>query len=115
MSEPQSGPEPDAGKDALVVGSLRLDYKRKLVILDGKENPQLTPKEFGLLYELARCMPDPIDRTALYKKVWGMDPPSEGSLKTVDVHVRRIRLKLGWSGDQWLSYVNGRGYRLAVQ
>jgi DNA-binding response OmpR family regulator len=39
-----------------------------------------------------------------------MDPPSEGSLKTVDVHVRRIRIKLGWRSDRWLISISGRGY-----
>ncbi|MBI3553952.1 MAG: response regulator transcription factor [Elusimicrobia bacterium] len=105
---------PEGKRDVLALGALRLDYKRKLVIVDGNENPRLTPKEFGLLFELARRTPDPIDRTELYKLVWGMEPPSEGSLKTVDVHARRIRLKLGWSADRWLSYVHGRGYRLAA-
>ena len=92
------------------VGELSLDYGRKLVVFKGKEFPHLTPKEFGLLYELAGRSPEPEDRTALYQKVWGMDPPSEGSLKTVDVHVRRIRLKLGWRSDRWLIGVHGRGY-----
>jgi DNA-binding response OmpR family regulator len=41
-----------------------------------------------------------------------VEPPSEGVLKTVEVHVRRIRLKLGWKSDQWLVSVSGRGYAL---
>jgi DNA-binding response OmpR family regulator len=105
---------PAGGASArLTVGSLSLDYARKLVVLGGKEHPELTPKEFGMLYALALCSPEPIDRTTIYREVWGMEPPSEGSLKTVDVHARRVRLKLGWAADQWLSFVHGRGYRLA--
>ncbi|MFA6315903.1 MAG: response regulator transcription factor [Elusimicrobiota bacterium] len=92
------------------VGDLRLDYGRKTVFLKGKDYPHLTPKEFSLLYELACRSPEPEDRVELYKKVWGMDPPSEGALRTVDVHVRRIRLKLGWRSDRWLTAVSGRGY-----
>ncbi|MDD5627480.1 MAG: response regulator transcription factor [Elusimicrobia bacterium] len=91
-------------------GALTLDYGRKLVSFKGKEYAHLTPMEFGLLYELAGRSPEPADRVTLYQKVWGLDPPSEGSLKTVDVHVRRIRLKLGWSSDRWLVSVSGRGY-----
>jgi DNA-binding response OmpR family regulator len=34
------------------------------------------------------------------------------ALKTVEVHVRRVRLKLGWKSDQWLVSVSGRGYAL---
>ncbi|MEK7384231.1 MAG: response regulator transcription factor [Elusimicrobiota bacterium] len=93
-------------------GSLALDYARKLVILGGKEHPHLTPKEFELLYYLAKRAPNPTDRAAVYHDVWGVEAPSEGSLKTVEVHVRRIRLKLGWRSDQWLVSVSGRGYAL---
>jgi DNA-binding response OmpR family regulator len=48
----------------------------------------------------------------VYRQVWGVEAPSEGALKTVEVHVRRIRLKLGWKSDQWLVSVSGRGYAL---
>jgi DNA-binding response OmpR family regulator len=106
---------PGASKEKpLKVGALALDYAKKLVVLDGKKFPNLTPMEFGLLYELAARSPEPLDRTDIYKKVWGLEPPSEGSLKTVDVHARRVRLKLGWDADEWLTYVHGRGYRLAA-
>jgi len=94
------------------VGALGLDYGRKLVILGGKEHPHLTPKEFELLYYLARRTPNPTERAAIYKDVWGVEAPSEGALKTVEVHVRRVRLKLGWRSDQWLVSVSGRGYAL---
>lgn len=94
------------------VGALALDYTRKLVILGGKEHPHLTPKEFELLYYLAKRTPTPTDRATIYRDVWGVEAPSEGSLKTVEVHVRRIRLKLSWRSDQWLVSVSGRGYAL---
>ena len=94
------------------VGPLSLDYGRKLVLLSGKEHPHLTPKEFELLYFLARRTPNPTDRATIYREVWGVEAPSEGSLKTVEVHVRRVRLKLGWKSDQWLVSVSGRGYAL---
>lgn len=92
------------------VGKLALDYGRKLAVLAGKEYAHLTPKEFELLYYLAKRTPNPTDRAAIYRDVWGVEAPSEGSLKTVEVHVRRIRLKLGWKSDQWLVSVSGRGY-----
>ncbi|MEK7390319.1 MAG: response regulator transcription factor [Elusimicrobiota bacterium] len=94
------------------VGSLCLDYPRKLVSLDGKDFQHLTPKEFELLYYLAKRTPAPTERSAIYYDVWGVEAPSEGALKTVEVHVRRIRLKLGWRSDQWLVSVSGRGYAL---
>ncbi|MFA5139034.1 MAG: response regulator transcription factor [Elusimicrobiota bacterium] len=102
------------GGQALELGPLRLDFERKLVTLGGKQYGHLTPKEFGLLYCLAQCSPQPRDRAKLYEEVWGMEPPSEGSLKTVEVHVRRVRLKLRWTSEDWLKTVSGRGYCLVA-
>lgn len=96
----------------VTVGDMKLDYNRKLVVIGKTEHPHLTPKEFELLYYLARRTPNPTDRSTIYKDVWGVEPPSEGVLKTVEVHVRRVRLKLGWKSDQWLASVSGRGYAL---
>ncbi|MFI5345788.1 MAG: response regulator transcription factor [Elusimicrobiota bacterium] len=94
------------------VGALALDYGRKIVAIGKVEHPHLTPKEFELLYYLAGRTPNPTDRATIYRDVWGVEPPSEGVLKTVEVHVRRIRLKLGWKSEQWLVSVSGRGYAL---
>lgn len=92
------------------VGGLSLDYGRKLVKIGKQEHAHLTPKEFELLYFLAKRTPNPTERAEVYREVWGVEAPSEGSLKTVEVHVRRVRLKLGWKSDQWL--VSGLGYAL---
>jgi len=97
---------------SVAVGALSLDYPRKIVKLGSKEFQHLTPKEFELLYFLASRTPNPTERADVYRQVWGVEAPSEGSLKTVEVHVRRIRLKLGWKSDQWLVSVSGRGYAL---
>lgn len=106
---------PQAASEASVerrLGGLTLFPERRVVRLDGVEFSHLTAKEFGLLYDLALHSPKPRGRQALYLDVWGMPNPSEGSLKTVDVHVRRIRLKLGWRSDVWLLSVSGLGYCL---
>lgn len=92
------------------VGKMTLDYGRKIVTLHGREYPHLTPKEFELLYFLARHTPNPTDRSAIYREVWGVEPPSDVALKTVEVHVRRVRLKLRWKSDEWIVSVSGRGY-----
>lgn len=97
----------------LAAGPLRLDYDKKLAWLGDKAFPHLTPKEFELLYFLASRSPQPFDRAALYQRVWGAEAPSEGALKTVEVHVRRIRLKLGLRSDKLLVTVPGRGYAVA--
>jgi DNA-binding response OmpR family regulator len=107
-----AGESPEQPPASVSVGALTLDYGRKLVTIAGREHPHLTPKEFELLYYLARRTPSPTDRAKIYLDVWGVEPPSEGALKTVEVHVRRVRLKLGWKSDQWLVSVSGRGYAL---
>jgi DNA-binding response OmpR family regulator len=96
----------------LQLGELELDYASKTVRMGAKEFNHLTPKEFELLYDLARHSPKPRDRAALYRDIWGMEPPSEQSLRTVEVHVRRVRLKLGLRSDNWLTTIPGRGYCL---
>jgi DNA-binding response OmpR family regulator len=108
-TEGEAHAEPPA---SIEVGDLKLDYARKVVVTGKVEYPHLTPKEFELLYYLARRTPNPTDRATIYRDVWGVEPPSEGVLKTVEVHVRRVRLKLGWKSDQWLVSVSGRGYAL---
>ena len=108
-NEGEKRSDPPAGVE---VGGLSLDYARKLVKLGKQEFQHLTPKEFELLYFLSKRTPNPTERAEVYREVWGVEAPSEGSLKTVEVHVRRIRLKLGWKSDQWLVSVSGRGYAL---
>ena len=81
--------EPARADCVITLGLLTLDYPRKLVVIAGKEYSQLTPKEFGMLFELARRSPEPLDRTSLYREVWGGEPPSEMSLDTVDAHAHR--------------------------
>lgn len=104
--------EEKAAPASVEVGALSLDYPRKIVKLGKHEHQHLTPKEFELLYFLASRTPNPTERAEVYRKVWGVEAPSEGALKTVEVHVRRVRLKLGWKSDQWLVSVSGRGYAL---
>lgn len=106
-----SGVQP--AESDLRLGGLHFDQAGKAVSLDGRRVAHLTPKEFDVLYDLASHHPAPRDRVALYRQVWGMEPPSEGSLRTVEVHVRRIRLKMGWAAGEWLVTVASRGYRLA--
>jgi two-component system phosphate regulon response regulator PhoB len=101
-----------AGARSIRLGGLELDYPLKMAVLSGTNYPHLTPKEFGVLYELALASPEPRDRDSLYQKVWGMSPPSQASLHTVDVHIQRIRLKLGWPPDRWIIGIHGRGYLL---
>jgi DNA-binding response OmpR family regulator len=78
-----------------------------LVTKEG-ENISLTPKEYELLLLFARNPGIALYRETIYERVWKEDFPY-GS-KTVDLHVQRLRKKLGW--EDILHAVPKVGYRL---
>lgn len=90
-------------------GGLRIDVSSRLVYRDGEEIP-LTPKEYDLLLLFARNPNTALYRETIYERVWG-DEYMYGS-KTVDLHVQRLRRKVGW--EERLRAVNKIGYRLEV-
>lgn len=68
----------------------------------------LTPTEFNLLNFLVQQAGQAFSRTRLMHEVWGYD--CGGRVRTVDVHVRRVRAKLGLSHQSMISTVPGVGY-----
>lgn len=72
----------------------------------------LTLKEFELLRFLARSPGRVFTRRDLLREVWGYD--FYGGTRTVDVHVRRLRAKLGPELEHLVETVRGVGYRAAV-
>lgn len=99
--------EPDA---VLRRGELTIDGERRRARLAG-EPLELTPKEFDLLYMLAGRPGRVFSREELLRDVWGYD--YAGSTRTVDVHVQRLRHKLGDSptAPRFIETVHGIGYR----
>ena len=91
----------------LRVGGLVIDTQAMLVSRDG-ETISLTPKEYELLLLFARNPGIALYRETIYERVWKEDFPY-GS-KTVDLHVQRLRKKLGW--EDILHAVPKVGYRL---
>ncbi len=92
-----------------VVGELKLDSDNKRVFISGKE-ANLTSKEFDLL-ELLIFNPNKVySRDNLLNVVWGYDYP--GDVRTVDVHVRRLREKIesNPSEPQYIHTKWGVGY-----
>jgi DNA-binding response OmpR family regulator len=71
----------------------------------------LTYKEFELLRYLASRPGRVFTRPALLREVWGYD--FYGGTRTVDVHVRRLRSKLGPEHEALIETVRGVGYRAA--
>jgi len=97
--------DPDRAADGVVV-----DISRKRVVLDN-ETAALTYKEFELLQYLVLREGRTIERAELIEKLWDAadedDAPNE---RTIDVHVRRLRAKLGRYEDI-VRTVRGVGYR----
>jgi hypothetical protein len=89
--------------------SLVIDLFGRRVRIDG-EDVDLTYKEFELLAHLARGARRIIGRDELMESVWA-DASAETGERTVDVHVRRVRAKLG-RYRRLISTVRGAGYRL---
>jgi DNA-binding response OmpR family regulator len=87
---------------------LSLDFDQKFAVLDS-ERMILTRKEYDLLALLVLHAGEIIPRDALLLRVWGYG--AEIRTRTLDVHVRRIRKKLGSYADQYIETIFGIGYR----
>jgi phosphate regulon transcriptional regulator PhoB len=94
---------------ALKAGGLSLDPGRHEVTLDGA-SVALTPKEFELLQALMEAGGRVLSREHLLDRVWGYARADEIESRTVDVHVRRLRAKLGAEGRRIVT-VKTVGYR----
>lgn len=90
-------------------GGVIIDLSRKRVVLDGDVAP-LTYKEFELLQYLVLREGRTIDRAELITGLWGADDEDAPNERTIDVHVRRLRAKLG-GYDEIVRTVRGVGYR----
>jgi DNA-binding response OmpR family regulator len=88
-------------------GAIRIEPLAREVRLDG-EAVALTPREYELLVFLARHPGRVLSRDELLRKVWGYD--YVGDTRTVDVHVRRLRAKLG-EHQRHIETVTGAGYK----
>jgi len=80
---------------------------------DGRRSVELTAREIGMLSLFARDRGRIVSRRALLLEVWGMNHVEHVHTRTVDVHVGKLRKKLGMSDGGPLETVRGEGYRLA--
>ncbi len=92
--------------ELLRFGALEMDPASGAVRVDG-ENVGLTPKEFDLLLFLARTPNVVRSREQILQAVWNTDYYGDG--RTVDTHVKNLRMKLGPCGDR-IRTVRSRGY-----
>lgn len=84
-------PASEKKENVLEIRGLKIDFDSRAVSVAGKET-NLTAKEFDLLELLARNVGKVYSREKLLDIVWGYDYP--GDVRTVDVHVRRLREKI---------------------
>src|SRR5256885_2201570 len=87
---------------------LAMDFSQQSVALDAVKMV-LTRKEYDLLALLVQHAGEIIPREALLMQVWGYG--AEIRTRTLDVHVRRLRKKLGGYADQYIETIFGIGYR----
>ena len=99
---------PSGAADVLTVGPLDIHRAEHRVVVDGRD-VDLTPTEYKLLVILAERRGRVQDRAHLLETVWEAAPDIQ--TRTVDMHVQRLRAKLGPAGDL-IETVRGFGYRL---
>lgn len=92
------------------LGALEIDEDAHYVYVD-QHRIDLTPKEFELLVYLANNAGRALGREQILNAVWNYD--YYGDIRTVDAHIKNIRLKLGNRGD-YIQTVRGVGYRFEV-
>ena len=99
---------PQPSLSILSLGRLSMNIESHLVLVDGKE-VILTFKEFELLKYMLENIGIVLSRDKLLEKVWGYD--YEGETRTVDVHIRSLRQKLGEAGSI-IETIRGVGYKI---
>lgn len=98
----------DDSDEGISIGGLRISPNRHEIAANG-EAVTLTLKEFELLLFLVRNRGTVFDRDTLLREIWGYD--FTGESRTVDVHIRTLRAKLGECGSI-IRTIRGIGYKV---
>lgn len=111
-----AGPRLDPSESPVAArfGRLRIEYAARAAALDGREL-SLTRSEFDLLAILTRSPRVVITRERLLSELW--ETTWLGDVTSIEVHVSRLRSKLGESGLRWhfIRTVRGLGYMFALE
>jgi DNA-binding response OmpR family regulator len=91
---------------------LKIDFDRQIVTVDSG-TVLLTAKEYALLAFLAEHAGEVLARESLLRSVWGYS--DQIRTRTLDVHLARVRRKLGRFGRQYIETVFGAGCRFQPQ
>lgn len=98
-----------AGDDTVITnGSIELNVEKHVVSYDGN-NIELTYKEFELLRVLMKNAGNVMTREILMDRVWGTS--YEGESRTLDMHIKTLRKKLGEAGGKLIKTVRNVGYK----
>lgn len=98
-------------EDSFKIGPLYVSISKHVVKVNGEEVTTLTYKEFELLSLLLQNQETVFSRDQILQSIWGYD--FDGESRTVDVHIRTLRQKLGDAGCL-IETVRGFGYKLGV-
>lgn len=101
----------DHGAEEYQAGNLYVCPARHVVTVDNKKI-NLTLKEYEVLCLLLKNSGTVLSRTQLLNQVWGYE--FDGESRTVDVHIRPLRQKLGTAGDL-VETVRGVGYKINIK
>lgn len=99
----EDAPEP------FMFGRFRVDPTRRVIEYDG-QSLELSPRELGMLALFAREQGRIVSRRLLLRELWQMDA-DRVETRTVDMHVAKLRKKLGEEGRALIATVRGEGYR----
>ena len=102
---------PGRQPEVLRVADLEVDLARRRAVRNG-QRLELSPKEFSLLALFVRRVGEVLSRTVIAEQIWDMNFDSDTNV--VDVHVRRLRAKLGPEFDQQIGTVRNVGYRFVL-
>lgn len=98
-------------RSLLVHHEIQMDPKKRETLVNGK-SVRLTYKEFELLYYFMNNLDVVLSRDRIMNEIWGYD--YAGETRTVDVHIRALRQKLGDAG-KYIKTVRNVGYKLSKE
>lgn len=96
-------------EEVITKGNITMDIKSRKVYVTVKLDVDLTPKEFELLYLLLKNSGKVLTRPYLLKTLW--DYSEDTKTRTLDVHIQRLRKKLGEEAAKMIETVETYGYR----
>ena len=102
----------EENRDVLAYQGISVNRKTREVTSSG-QLVELTLKEFGLLVYLLENQPRVVTRDELLNRIWGYE--YDGETRTLDMHIRTLRQKLGEEGGSCIKTVRGVGYRMIRQ